>query len=106
MIFLGKILGEFAFSYGEIKWIALFNVLLAAMLIGVIAHELVNVLLLAHPMKICLHMGELPTIVSICCLSKEEMAQWWLSSEIIPICMQFSIMLAWVYICKSLYVKN
>ena len=106
MIFLASLFHEFVCVLRGIKWLAFFNVLLASLLVGAIVHELINVVLLAHPMRICLHIGELPAIVSICCLSEEEMRYWWLGSELFPMLGQFIIMLLWVLACRNQFVKR
>jgi hypothetical protein len=103
---LASLFHEFVRVLKSIRWFAFLNVLLASLLVGAIVHELINVVLLAHPMKICLHIGELPSIVSICCLTEEEVKHWWLGSELFPLLGQFVIMLLWVLACRNQYIKQ
>jgi len=97
---------EFSSLFARVRWFALANVLAAALLFGVLVHELLHILLLGHPMRVCLHIGELPALVSICCLSEEEMQNWWIRSEVLPLFVQFIFMLLWVFAFRALYVKS
>ncbi len=103
--FLNEIFNEFTDLCKQIRWGVLFNVLLASILLGFIVHELINVFLLAHPTDICLHIGESSVIMSVCCLTEEEMKTPHIVAEIIPFYVQFLVMFLWIIANMRFYTK-
>lgn len=101
-----RVFREFKKTCSNVNCSAFLNIFLAALLVGAIVHEVVNLLLFGHPTRICLHLGELPTVVSICCLSEEEMKNVWLSSEVFPLVIQFLVVFLWVFAFKSIFMDS
>ena len=54
--------------YNRINPLALFSILVAAIAIGAVAHELVHVALISNPTTISIHLGDPDILLSTCCL--------------------------------------
>lgn len=87
--------------YAEVSVVKVFNILLAAIVIGAIAHELVHFALMSNPTSISIHFGEAEKLISICCLQEGEYA-----FEEIAYTIQFVATLLWIAVSIPLISKN
>lgn len=90
----------------SVDWLALLNVILAGFLVGVFVHELVHVILVAHPIRLCIHLGGAVPTASVCCFSEEEAKGGRiLSLEMVAFGAQFAFMLLWAFLFRHQYIK-
>ncbi|MFH0714762.1 MAG: hypothetical protein V1847_03135 [Candidatus Diapherotrites archaeon] len=85
--------------YHRIDPLALFSILLAGIALGVIAHEIMHVLLISNPSTISLHLGDPEVLFSVCCLSEGENA-----FEHLALFLQFAVMVVWVFLNKNVWL--
>ncbi len=76
--------------------VALFSVLLAGLALGIVAHELLHVLVISNPTTISLHLGDPNVLFSVCCLQEGEDA-----FEAAGLFLQFAVMIVWVVLNKE-----
>ena len=85
-----------------INLLAFTSVLLAAVMLGFIAHELVHLALISDISSIVITFGSSKSPLGICCLSEGELAM-----EELAYLAQFIVTLSWVAANHNLYVgKN
>jgi len=84
--------------FEEFDMNAFVSVLLAAILIGFIVHELVHMLLISNVSSITLRFGQPVASVSICCLSPRESAY-----EELAYTIQFIVTLLWIIVNNNIY---
>ena len=87
-----KFKGKAQKVYARIKPLALFNVLFSALVVGLIAHELVHILLIPNPTSITFHFADPEKLVSICCIKAGEHA-----FEELAYAVQFAVSLLWIF---------
>lgn len=89
-------------TFEGINLLAFTSVLLAAALLGFIAHELVHIILISDIHSITLNFGPAKNVIAICCLEEGEKAM-----EGLAYIVQFIVTLFWVAANHNLYVgKN
>jgi|SRR3989344_1029877 len=80
---------------------AFVSVVLAAILLGFIAHEFFHILTIANVSSITIRFGSTGSPFSVCCLEANEN-----SMEEIAYLLQLIITVGWIILNKSTYVKK
>ena len=87
-------------EFDEINLQGFVSVMLAALLLGFTAHEIVHVVLISNPSKITIHFGSEEFALTTCCLEKGEMAY-----EEIAYGIQFLTTIAWIIGNRHVFLK-
>ncbi|HZX19983.1 MAG TPA: hypothetical protein VFF13_03140 [archaeon] len=85
-------------KFERINIAAFISVLLAAVLLGFIVHELVHVALIKKATTITLHFGESQNLISVCCLGPLESA-----NEEIAYFIQFVVTIGWIIVNSNVF---
>jgi hypothetical protein len=85
----------------KFSFAAFLNVAFAGLLVSGIAHELVHVLLISHPVQLRVHFGDSKAIFSTCCLSPGEAP-----FEGIAYAIQFMILILWVFFSRHTFYSG
>jgi len=87
--------------YERIEPLALFSVLMCGIALGVIAHEMVHLLLMSYPQSVSIHFGDPKILFSSCCLAPGEKAYEYLALGI-----QLIVTLAWTILNMNLWITK
>jgi len=88
-------------AYHRVNVVALFSVLLAGIILGALAHELVHVLLIPKATTVTWHIGDPEVVLSTCCLAPGEDALEWLAFLV-----QFAVLVAWVLLNGEVWLHE
>ena len=80
---------------------AFVSVMLAGILLGFIAHELVHMLLISNLSSITIRFGQPIASASVCCLSPGESAY-----EELAYTVQFTVTLLWIILNNKIYRRE